>query len=246
MFTLIGGFPELLTSRIGIDKEADVSDLLLGSQQVLRTDTVERAVYKDIPQSFGVDNPMMLERLLYVLAGRFTGLLSPSNVCGDLGLSQPTFDRYLSYLERALIVSTLPNYSGSETAVQKRGRKLYLVDGAVRNAALQRGIAPLLDPIEMGALLENLVAASVRALALHSGVRLHHWRDGKSEVDLIYDHPEEPLAFEVASSADHHRAGLEALIRRHPKFHKRCYLIAPQASVSSLQSCSLSEHSRRI
>ncbi len=231
LFMLVGGFPELLTSardRPGTDE----SNRLLESQQVLRNDAVERAVYKDIPQSFGVDNPMMLERLLYVLAAQMTGLLSPSNICKELGLSQPTFDRYLSYLEQAFLVFTLPNYSGREANVQKRGRKLYFVDGAIRNAALQRGLAPLDNPTELGALLENLVAATLRSLALHSGVRLHHWRDGKHEVDLIFDHPDKPLAFEIGSSPDHPRSGLKALVERHPRFLGRTYLVTPQVAVT--------------
>lgn len=231
LFMLVGGFPELLTAARDRPDE-DEPSRLLESQQVLRADAVERAIYKDIPQSFGVDNPMMLERLLYVLAAQITGLLSPSNICSELGLSQPTFDRYLSYLEQAFLVFTLPNYSGREATVQKRGRKLYFVDGAIRNAALQRGLAPLDNPTELGVLLENLVAATVRSLALHTGVRLHHWRDGKHEVDLIFDHPDQPLAFEIGSSPDHPRAGIMALHERHPRFRGRCYVVAPQASVT--------------
>lgn len=230
LFMLVGGFPELLTSARDRPDD-DEPSRLLESQQILRSDAVERAIYKDIPQSFGVDNPMMLERLLYVLAAQITGLLSPSNICGDLGLSQPTFDRYLSYLEQAFLVFTLPNYSGREATVQKRGRKLYFVDGAIRNAALQRGLAPLDNPTELGTLLENLVAATVRSLALHSSVRLYHWRDGRHEVDLVFDHPESPLAFEIGSSPDHSRAGMQAFMERHPRFKGRCYLIAPQATV---------------
>ena len=231
LFMLVGGFPELLT--LARDRPGDdESSRLLESQQVLRSDAVERAIYKDIPQSFGVDNPMMLERLLYVLAAQITGVLSPSNVCSDLGLSQPTFDRYLSYLEQAFLVFTLPNFSGREATVQKRGRKVYFVDGAIRNAALQRGLAPLDNPVELGALMENLVAATLRSLALHAGVRLHHWREGKHEVDLVFDQPDQPLAFEIGSSPDHSRAGVQAFLERHPRFAGRCYLVSPQASVS--------------
>lgn len=229
-FMLVGGFPELLAyERQG--GQSDEPDRLLQSQQILRNDAVERAIYKDIPQSFGVDNPMMLERLLYVLAGQVTGILSPGNICSDLGLSQPTFDRYLSYLERAFLVFTLTNYSGSESTVQKRGRKLYFTDGAVRNAALQRGLAPLSNPPEMGTLLENLVAASLRSYSVHAGVRLHHWRDGRNEVDLILQDPDGPLAFEIGSSADHSRSGPRALIDKHPQFAGASYVVAPGAAV---------------
>ena len=238
--TMVGGFPELLASAARADPdEATLKGQILESQRVLRGDAVERAVYKDIPQSFRVSNPMELERLLYVLASQFTGLLSPSGICGELGFSQPTFDRYLSYLERAFLVFTLPNYSGREANVQKRGRKLYFADGAVRNAALHRGLAPLDDPAELGRLLENLAAASLRSLAVVSGCRLHHWRhdnSGKREVDLILDHPTEPLAFEIASSPSHSRAGLRALVEHHPRFEGRAYLAAPQAPMTHPES----------
>ncbi len=228
-FMLVGGFPELLAADRG--RERPDEDLVLESQQILRSDAVERSIYKDIPQSFGVGNPILLERLLYVLAGQTAGILSPSKISRELAMSQPTFDRYLSYLERTFLVFTLPNYSGREATIQKRGRKLYFFDGAVRNAALQRGLALLDNPTELGLLIENLVAASLQGHALRSGIRLHHWRDGNNEVDLIYAHPTQPLAFEIASSPNHSRSGLRQLIRRHHRFRGGCYLVAPQAPI---------------
>ena len=225
-FLITGGFPELLIARQDMGDEASA---LLQSQRILRNDAIERAIYKDIPQAFGVDNPMLLERMLYTLAGQFTGILSPAGICQNLGgLSHPTFDKYLSYLERAFIVFTLSNYSGSEASVQKRGRKLYFVDAAIRNAALQRGLGPLSDPTEMGLLIENMVAGHLRALSEVSQIRLYYWRDRTEEIDLVYDHPEEPLAFEIGMSADHHRRGIKAFEARFPRFHGRCYLVSPE------------------
>ena len=225
-FLLTGGFPELLLS--GHDLPEDEVSLLLRSQRRLRDDAVERAIYKDIPQAFSIDSPMMLERLLYVLAAQVTGLLSPQTVCKELGgLSQPTLDRYLSYLEHAFLLFLLPNYSGSERKVQRRGRRVYFVDGAVRNAALQRGMGPLNDPVEMGLLYENLVAGHLHALARQTQVRLYHWRHANYEVDLIYDHPEHPIAFEIGASVRHPTAGLQQFMARYPRFSGRCYLVAP-------------------
>ena len=230
-FLLVGGFPELIDRDRQREADPD-ADRLLVSQQVLRNDAVERAIYKDIPQSFGIDHPMLLERLLYVLAGQVTGVLSPNSICAEMdNLSQPTFDRYVSYLEQTFLVFRLTNFSGAEAGVQRRGRKVYFHDGAVRNAALQRGLAPLTDAVETGLLLENLVAASLHTLALHGGLRLHHWRDGRNEVDLLLDHPAQPLAFEVGSSTRHSRRGLVALQQRFPRFAGRCYLVAPDAPV---------------
>lgn len=110
-FLLLGGFPELLAQDIAGDR-IDDEDRTLLSQQVLRSDAVERAIYKDIPQSFGIDNPMLLERLLYVLAGQIGGVLSPTGIGRDLdGMSQPTLDRYVSYLEKTFMIFRLSNQS---------------------------------------------------------------------------------------------------------------------------------------
>lgn len=241
VLSMLGGFPEVLAQWVhrteGLDSlsEENAADRLgshmLVSQRFLRSDAVVGSVYKDIPQSVGVRDPLSLERLLHVLAGRVTGMLNPSRICNDLGLAQPTFDRYLSYLESAFLVFTLPNYSGSEATVQRRGRKLYFVDGAVRNAVLQSGRSPWQDPVERGRLLENHVMSELRSLALQSGIRLYHWRAGKHEVDIIFDHPSDALAFEIASSPGHSRSGLRELALQHGRFSGRCYLVAPQLPV---------------
>ena len=96
----------------------------------------------------------------------------------------------------------------------------------------EQHLTPYLLPEFLDMLLENLVAASMRSLAVLSGCRLHYWRDGSYEVDLIVDHHTEPLAFEIASSPNHSRAGLRALIERRPKFEGRAYLVAPQCPVA--------------
>ncbi len=223
-FLLTGGFPELLLPLRS--EPLDETSTLLRSQRILRGDAIERAVYKDIPQLFNVERPLLLERLLYTLAGQVTGLLSPSGIGQALdGMSQPTFDRYLSYLERAFLVFTLPNYSGGEAQRQRRGRKLYFVDGAVRSAALQRGIAPLSDHVEMGLLLENMAASHLHALGQQGQVRVYHWRDRNDEVDLVYDHPEWPIAFEIGSSLRHSRAGMRKFLERFPRFRGRGYIV---------------------
>ena len=239
LLMLVGGFPELLTQSAGWSlpdehdaSQGDSTGDLIAAQQSLREDSVERAVYKDIPQAFQIDNPMMLERLMYLLAGQAAPLLSPSNIAKDLRLSEATIERYLAYLEAAFIVFTLPNYAGSEAKVQRRGRKLYFVDSAVRSAVLQRGVAPLLHPGETGHLIENMAAAALHALASQAGVRLHHWREGRDEVDLIYGEPSAPLAFEVSSGSLHDLSGLKALIRRSDRFGDHAYLVAPGLPVA--------------
>ena len=53
----------------------------------------------------------------------------------------------------------------------------------------------------------------------------YHWRQKSNcEVDLVYDHPEEPLAFEI--TADHHVRGMAALQKQFPRFRGSCYLVS--------------------
>lgn len=222
-FMLVGGFPELLLQG---DVSDDIESRLLRSQQTLRSEAVQRVTGMDIPQVFDIKNPLILERLLYVLAGQIGGLMNISHLANSLDISRPTVPLYISYLERAFLVFTLPNYSPSEESVQRKGKKVYFVDGAVRNAALQRGIAPLSDPHEMGVLVENIAAAHLYALSLQTDVRLFHWRNRGSEVDLIYDHPSEPMAFEVTASSKHSLKGLHELMKRFPVFKGRSFLVS--------------------
>jgi len=222
-YILTGGFPELLLKSSALDED----EMILTSQRVLRQDAIQKAIYQDIPQAFDIQDPQRLERLLYCLAGQITGILSPTSIQSDIGLNATTIERHVSYLERTFLIFTVPNYSPSEGTVQRRGRKLYFIDSAVRNAALLRGIAPLRNMPEMGMLIENAAAGHLHSLSLQSGVRLYHWRQRRAEVDLIYDHPRSPIAFEVTSGDDHHTKGLHALQDAHPKFRGRCYLVGP-------------------
>ena len=224
-YVLIGGFPELAA----IEPAEDEASAILRSQRVLRADAVQTVVYKDLPQAYGIGEPLKLERLVYTLAGQFCGLLSPSTIAKDVQLSQPTVDQYVRYLEDAFLIFTLANYSSSEESVQRRGRKLFFCDGALRNAALQRGLAPARDPGEMGLLLENAAAAHLHALSQQTGVRVYHWRDGKHEVDLVYDDLERPMAFEITASRAHKTGGLREFQRRFPRFRGRCYIVRPAA-----------------
>jgi hypothetical protein len=224
-YMITGGFPELLAAKSSDDEASD----LFRSQRILRSDAIEKAVYKDIPQAFNIQDPAKLERLLYTLAGQMTGLFSPATLATDVQLNAKTLERYTTFLERAFILFTLPNYAPTEESVQRRGRKIYFVDGAVRNAALLRGLAPLQDPQEMGLLVENLVAAHLNSLSQQSGVRLYHWRRRRSEVDIVYDHPDEPLAFEVTVAGKHTQKGLLDFQQRFPRFRGRCYVVSPDA-----------------
>lgn len=228
-FLLVGGFPELIINP----PQADLESEILRSQHVLRSDALQRAVAMDIPQVFNINEPVKLERMLYLLAGQIGGVVSPAKLSQELSLSLQTVQQYLGYLERAFLIIMLPNYGGSEEAIQRRGRKVYFADGALRSAALYRGIAPLRDPAELGELMENAAASHLHALSLQTGVRVFHWREREHEVDCVYDDPSGPVAVEITASRRHPTSGLLAFIERFPKFKGGAYLVSTSESMIS-------------
>lgn len=221
-FLLIGGFPELLTAL----RSDNIENEIIRSQQVLRSEAVQRVTGMDIPQVYDVRDPLTLERLLCVLAGQICGLMNIAGLATLMEKNRETVLLYIKYLETAFLIFTLPNYSRTEEKIQRRGRKVYFVDGAVRNAALQRGVRPLNDPAERGYLFENAAASHLRMLALQQGSRVYHWRDRDEEVDLVYDDAGGPIAIEVSSGASHHRSGLISLQRRFKEFRGRSYIVS--------------------
>lgn len=254
---LIGGWPDLLlqaraeldaptpqaaTGTHAASSRADVSPSLLDrgvvfadnvrrAQDRLRSDVVDRVVFRDITESADVDDPGRLRDLLHILAGQVSGVMSPEKISRTLGVSQPTVRRYSGLLADSYLTFALPNYSENEQAVQRRGQKMYFWDTAVRNAVLSRAATPLSRPSEYGQLLENLAASTLRSLGETTSTRVFYWRRGTKEVDLVYDDRNDPLAFEVATSARHSRGGLRALAESHRQFRGRCYVVAPDAEL---------------
>ena len=231
LYMLVGGFPEILLNELDVD---DFKKSMLRSQQTLRSEAVQRVTGMDLPQVFGIQQPIALERLLYLLAGQMCGLLSTNSLSQTLGISRQTVNQYIDCLEKAFLILTLPRYARSEETIQRRGRKVYFVDGAVRNAALQRGIGPLTDPTETGFLIENSVASHLYALSIQNDARLFHWREKQQEIDFVYEYGNDQLAFEVTQSARHHLKGINAFRDRYPVFKDRCYIISAQSSAAEL------------
>lgn len=87
----------------------------------------------------------------------------------------------------------------------------------------------------MGLLIENMLAAHTHALSQQAQVRLYYWREKDLEVDLIYDHPERPLAFEIGSSGSHSFKGLQSLMARFSRFRGCCFYVAPEISPVGLK-----------
>ena len=233
----VGGYPELLLFMArqegGILPGMPAPQVTPDLMEKLRSDGMERVVYRDIQQSPPLVRPLQLEKLVYLLADRTGGVVSSGNLARDLAITAPTVEAYLGHLERAFMVFPLLNYSGSEGATQRRGRKYYLIDPALRSAIMQHPPYWHEDPSEQGKLVETLAASHLFGLGKQEGVKVFHWRyKNRLEVDLVYDHPRQPMAFEISLSRDHSRRGLRALMDRNARFRNRCYLVVARNALA--------------
>lgn len=227
-----GGFPELWPAT---NLQDQFVQSVFRAQERLRSDIVHNAIYRDLALAVGVDRPDKLEQLLQVLAAQVAQVASPHSLAQAIGTTQPTVDRYLVHLEDIHLLFRLYNYAPTEESVQRRGRKVFLADNAVRNAVLGR-VPWSLTEDDQGHLRENQVAVHLLAYTNRRQTRLYYWRDGnKREVDFVISDPAAPIAIEVASGKGHKRDGLRALAALRPEFRGRQWICWPNAPWRSPQ-----------
>lgn len=227
-----GGFPELLQDVSQVVVLADLDERLSRSERLLGTEVVERAIYKDLPRTERTESPAALERLLYTLAGRLGECLRPEQLCKELpGLNTALLERNVAQLERAHLVHTLPHFVVSERDTRRRPKRVYFVDGAVRNAVLRRGIAPLRDPTEMALLVANLAAGHLLQLARRTGAKLTYWGENDLHVDFVLTSEDAPMAFALGTENDRTRRALALFAEQDPRFAGRCWQVSTMAGL---------------
>jgi predicted AAA+ superfamily ATPase len=94
-----------------------------------------------------------LQALLKILTSRIGNKLDLSKLAKIVGISRPTLNEYLEFLEATYIIHRMPAYAGPEKTVAL-GKKLYFRDN---------GIAGILGELSEGALFENAVFNQLRS-----------------------------------------------------------------------------------
>ena len=175
-YLLAGGFPEL----------ARLADIPEG-QRLLREDVVERVLKRDMGSLHGVRKLEHLERLFIYLCLHTGGQFSPEACARDLQSNRGTVISHLEALEAANLIYRLPPYRPGGKRVLRARDKVYLVDAAMRNAVLMRGMEVLDDPGECGLMMETAVYRHIHAAYYSETPVLGYWRDPKTghEVDIV-------------------------------------------------------------
>ncbi len=154
---------------------------------------LKREILKDVYSSYiNIDVRAMadfrkiheLKQLLKALAIRIGNKIDLSKLAQVVGISRPTLNEYLEFLERTYIIHQLPAFAGVDKTLTL-GRKLYFRDN---------GIASVLAHPGDGALFENSVFNQLWAL----GELAHLSKKNEYEVDFVLtQEAEPPIALEV-------------------------------------------------
>lgn len=171
---LRGGFPEMLLADTDATANRRMNDFL--------TTYVER----DLPMLGLSASSTTVRNLLSMLVGLHGNLLNVSDLSRSLGLSVPTVQRYLDFLENAFLIRRLPPWFVNIHKRVVKSPKLFLRDsGFVHALADITDIEMLSGSLWRGSSWEGYVIQQVIA-QLKYNIRPYFYRtaDG-AELDLI-------------------------------------------------------------
>lgn len=175
-----GGYPEAVARSeprrgrwfeqyIAMTLERDVRDLTRNAQQL-----------DELPT------------LLHLAAARVSGLLSPTGIARDAGMSRPTVQRYLALLEQLFLLIRARAWSRNIGQRLIKAPKVWLPDTGLACHLLDYSGTRFEDDETAlaGALFENFVAMELvkQAAWAEANVRVHHLRTaGGREVDIVLE-----------------------------------------------------------
>ncbi len=113
-FILTQGFPELV----------DVSDKGI-IKKYIKESIVEKAIYRDIPQIYKINDVQLLESLLNIFMYDPGEITEISELAKELSASRQTISQYLSYLEETFLLRKVYNFARSRRKVERKLKKYY-------------------------------------------------------------------------------------------------------------------------
>lgn len=140
-------------------------------KKYFREGLLERVVFRDLPGTFQIRAPDLLYRLVRIVAERPGMYLDYRNLANDLDHDHRTIADYFTYLEQALLMAKLYNYSPNRLTSEKKLKRVYLSSTAFT--------AALAASAERSMLLEQYFVLRLR--------ERFFWRTPqRDEVDLVH------------------------------------------------------------
>ncbi|WP_425059164.1 hypothetical protein SCACP_38300 [Sporomusa carbonis] len=188
-YLTVGGFPELALAK---------DDYY--AQRMLREDVVDKVLKRDIPSLFSVRNAAVLEKVFLYLCFHSSNIINISAMSKELDNTPVvTVLNYIQFLARAnlIYISNPVNMDGKK--VLKAKPKIYIADAAIRNAVLMLDNV-LLDPVEMGMMVETSIYKHLAAFYYRNRTNVGYYRKTsgtEKEIDIVVEFPAGKIITEV-------------------------------------------------
>ena len=155
-------------------------------------------LFRDILKIETVRKPIIVEKLVRLLALQSGNKVSYNEIAQKLEVSRQTVIQYVRLLEQAFIIFRLPPLAKNKRDEVTRFEKIFFLDTGIRNALVDNFSALDLR-LDKGSLFENFFISERLKQYQRSGehTRPHFWRtkDG-SEIDLVEESHNKIEAFE--------------------------------------------------
>ncbi len=169
-----GAFPELVNIE---DEEV--------ARRYINEDVMEKIVYKDLQESFGIADVGLLKTLADMVARNPGMIVDYASIARDLGKDQRTIANYFEYLEFGMIIMFVFNFRGSPVSSRRKLKKAYLQTPNIAFASGEN-ITSLLPKM-----YENSVASVTKAKFFYRN---------SFEVDFVLQEGRSLIGIEVKSS----------------------------------------------
>jgi predicted AAA+ superfamily ATPase len=160
-------------------------------------------VERDLPALGLAADPILMRRLLTMLAHQQGGILNTAALANALGVSNTPIRRYLDILERTYLLRRLPPYFRNVGKRLVKSPKAYLRDTGLVHHLLNITTHEELDshPVR-GASWETFVLEDLlrRERLAHPSSQIFYWRTAAgAEIDLVIERGSQRFAIEIKS-----------------------------------------------
>jgi len=176
-YLLMGGFPQIINDFYKTQNydQYQVSDYL-------KSEIVERVLFRDIPELTGLKNTYFLQQLFVLLSTESGSVANLREISRKFSVSFQTVQNHLWFMHESYIISMIKKFSKGGMSKARTQPKIYLTDTGIINALNNRGREVLLDYTVLGKLVETSICSVLRFQ--HSRLNTYFWRD-TLEVDFV-------------------------------------------------------------
>ena len=199
---------------------------------------------RDVRSIKKVDDLMLFQRFMKLVAARSGCVLNYANIANDLGVSNNTVKGWMSILEASFIIFLLPPYHRNFNKRVIKSPKLYFYDTGLLCYLMDIQATAVLDihPLR-GQIFETLIVSDFMKQYYHKGLkpRLFFWRDKTGhEIDCLIEKGVDIYPAEIKSSQTVNDAHFEHLDywKKLVKFEKS-FLIYGGSSVHKRHGCEI-------